>query len=132
MGLKGRLQRLEQGVQSEGVILRLRDGGLRVFDQMEVAKEMFLTQMDLMLGKVRASEFLDAVRAATPESRAAFEQEHGSIEMVGHIIAGSYEGAWVREHRLLEDGTVETTHYEGGSKEAERIRQESRERGPAA
>ena len=132
MGLKGRLQRLEQGVQSEGVILRLRDGGLRVFDQMEVAKEMFLTQMDLMLGKVRASEVLDAVRAATPESRAAFEQEHGSIEMVGHIIAGSYEGAWVREHRLLEDGTVETTHYEGGSKEAERIRQESRERGPAA
>ena len=132
MGLKGRLQRLEEGVQSEGVILRLRDGGLRVFDQMEVAKEMFLTQMDLMLGKVRASEFLDAVRAATPESRAAFEQEHGSIEMVGHIIAGSYEGAWVREHRLLEDGTVETTHYEGGSKEAERIRQEARERGPAA
>src|SRR5215218_10512404 len=127
---RGRLRRLERGAQSESVILRLRDGGLRVFDQMEVAKEMFLTQMDLMLGKARPSEVLDAVRAATPESRAAFEEEHGSIEMVGHIIAGSYEGAWVREHRLLEDGTVETTHYEGGSEEAERIRHEARQREP--
>jgi hypothetical protein len=129
--LRGRLRRLERRAQSESVILRLRDGGLRVFDQMEVSKEMFLTQMDLMLGKARPSEVLGAVRAATPESRAAFEQEHGSIEMVGHIIAGSYEGAWVREHRLLEDGRVETTHYEGGSEEALRIRQEARQGGPA-
>ena len=130
MGLKGRLRRLEQGVRSENVILRLRDGGLRVFDQMEVAKEMFLTQMDLMLGKARPSEVLDAVRSATPESRAAFEEEHGSIEMVGHIMAADYQGGWVEEHRLLEDGRVETTHYEGGSEEAERIRQEARQRGP--
>ena len=132
MELKGRLRRLEQGVRSENVILRLRDGGLRVFDQMEVSKEMFLTQMDLMLGKARPSEVLDAVRAATPESRAAFEEEHGSIEMVGHIIVADYQSGWVDEHRLLEDGRVETTHYEGGSEEAERIRQEARQRGPAA
>jgi hypothetical protein len=132
VGLKGRLRRLEHGVRSESVILRLRDGGLRVFDQMEVAKEMFLTQMDLMLGKARPSEVLYAVREATPESRAAFEEEHGSIEMVGYIIAADYQGAWVREHRLLEDGRVETTHYEGGSEEALQIRQEARQRGPAA
>jgi hypothetical protein len=130
--LRRRLRRLEQGAQSEGVILRLRDGGLRVFDRMEVAKEMFLTQMDLMRGKARSSEVLDAVREATPESRAAFEEEHGSIEMVGRIIAADYQGGWVDEHRLLEDGTVETIHYEGGSEEAERIRQEARQRGPAA
>jgi hypothetical protein len=98
---------------------------------MEIAKEMFLSQMDLMLGKARSSEVLDAVRAATPESRAAFEQEQGSIEMVGYIIAADYQGGWVDEHRLLEDGTVETIHYEGGSEEAERIRQEARQRGPA-
>src|SRR5215208_7182930 len=73
-----------------------------------------------------------AVRAATKESRAAFEDEYGSIEMVGHIIAADYQGGWVDEHRLQEDGTVETTHYEGGSEETERIRQEARERGPAA
>jgi hypothetical protein len=132
MGLKGRLRRVEQGVRSESVILRLRDGGLRVFDQMEVAKEMFLTQMDLMLGIARPSEVLAAVRAATPESRADFEEEHGSIEMVGRIIAADYQGGWVDEHRLLEDGTVETIHYEGGSEEAEAIRQEARQRGPAA
>jgi hypothetical protein len=132
MGLKGRLRRVEQGVRSESVILRLRDGGLRVFDQMEVAKEMFLTQMDLILSIARPSEVLAAVRAATPESRADFEEEHGSIEMVGRIIAADYHGGWVDEHRLLEDGTVETIHYEGGSEEAEAIRQEARQRGPAA
>jgi acylphosphatase len=132
MGLKGRLRRLEQAARSEGVILRLGDGGLRVFDQMEVAKEMFLVQMDMMLGKAHPSEVLDAVREATPESWAAFEQEHGSIEMVGHIIAADYQGGWVDEHRLLEDGTVETIHYEGGSEEAERMREEARQRGPAS
>jgi hypothetical protein len=132
MGLKGRLQRLEQGMQSEGVILRLRDGSLRVFDQMEVAKEMFLCQMDLMLGKARPSEVLDAVREATPESRAAFEEKQGSIEMVGHIVAGDYQSGWIDEHRLLEDGTVETIHYEAGSEVALRIRQEARQRGPEA
>jgi hypothetical protein len=131
MAPKGRLRRLEQQARSEGVILRLRDGGLRVFDQMEVAKEMFLTQMDLMLGKARPSEVLDAVRAATPESRAAFEDKYGSIEMVGHIIAADYQGGWVDEHRLLEDGTVETIHHEGGSEEAEKIRQEAKQGGPA-
>ena len=132
MGLKGRLRRLEQQARSEGVILRLRDGGLRVFDRMEVWKEMFLTQTALMLGEAHPSEVLNAVRAATPESRAAFEEEHGSIEMVGHIIAADYQGGWVEEHRLLEDGMVETIHYEGGSEEAERIRQEARQRGPAS
>jgi hypothetical protein len=131
MGLKGRLRRLEQGARSESVILRLRDGGLRVFDQMEVAKEMFLTQMDLMLGKVRPSEVLYAVREATPESRAAFQDEYGSIEMVGHIVAGDYQGGWVDEHRLRLDGTVETIHYEGGSEDAERIRQEAQQQGAA-
>jgi hypothetical protein len=129
---RGRLRRLERGAQSEGVILRLRDGGIIVFSDQEVFKEMFLCRMDLFQGKVRPSEVLDAVRAATPESRAAFEDEYGSIEMVGHIIAADYQGGWVEEHRLLEDGTVETTHYEGGSEETERIRQEARERGPAA
>ena len=131
MGLKGRLRRVEREARSEGVILRLRDGGLRVFDQMEAWQEMFLTQTALMLGEARSSEVLDAVREATPESRAAFEEEHGSIEMVGHIIAADYQGGWVDEHRLLENGTVETTRHEGGSEEAERIRQEAKQGEPA-
>jgi hypothetical protein len=69
MGLKGRLRRLEREAAREGVVLYLRDGGLRVFDQMEVAKEMFLTQMELFRGEVRPSEVLDAVRAATKSLR---------------------------------------------------------------
>ena len=53
---------------------------------------MFLCRMDLFSGKARPAEVLDAVRAATKESRAAFEDEYGSIEMVGHIIAADYQG----------------------------------------
>jgi hypothetical protein len=71
------------------------------------------------------------VRNATPESRAAFEGEYGSIEMVGHVIAPDYQGGWVDEYRLLEDGTVETIHYEGGSEEALQILEEARKQGPA-
>jgi hypothetical protein len=124
MELKGRLQRLQREAAKEGVVLHLRDGGLRVFDRMEVFGEMFLCQMDLMSGKARPSEVLDAAREATPESRTAFEDEYGSIEMVGHIVAGDYQGGWVDEHRLLFDGTVESTHHEGGSEGALRIRRE--------
>jgi hypothetical protein len=53
--------------------------------------------------------------------------------MVGHIIApeAKPEGGWVEEYRLLEDGTVEMTRHEGGSEEAERMRQEARQQGPA-
>jgi hypothetical protein len=131
MGLKGRLQRLQREAAKEGVVLHLRDGSLRVFDKMEVFGEMLLCQMDLMSGKARPSEVLDAVREATPESRDAFEDEYGSIEMVGRIIAADSEGGWVDEHRLLEDGTVQSTHYEGDSEEALRIRREAQQRGTA-
>jgi hypothetical protein len=128
---RGRLRRLERGAQSEGVILRLRDGGSSVFSDLEVFSEMFLCRTELFLRKARPSEVLDAVRAATKESRAAFEDEYGSIEMGGHVIAADYQGGWVDEYRLLEDGTVETTHHEGGSEEALRIRREATHRGPA-
>jgi hypothetical protein len=130
MGLKDRLRRLERGARTEGVVLRLGDGSLRVFDNLEVFKEMFLCRTDLFMGKARPSLVLDAVRAATPESRAAFEDEYGSIEMVNHVIAADYQGGWVDEYRLLEDGTVETIHHEGGSEEALRIRREARQGGP--
>jgi len=125
------IKRLEREAGKDMVVLKLRDGGVRAFSDQEVFTEMFLTQTDLLMGEARSSEVLDAVRAATPESRAAFEDEYGSIEMVAHIVAPDYQGGWVEENRLLEDGTAETIHYEGGSEEAERIRQEATQRGPA-
>jgi hypothetical protein len=132
VGLRDQLRRLKQEAQKDRVVLRLRDGSLRVFDQMEVRKEMFLAKTDLLArGESRSSEVLDAVRAATPESRAAFEEEHGSIEMVGRIIAPEHRGGWVDEYRLLEDGTVKITHFEGGSEEALRALEEARRQGPA-
>ena len=132
MAHRGRLRRLERVAKSEGVILKLRNGDIRVFSDLDVFGEMFLAKTDLLVrGESRSSEVLDAVRAATPESRAAFEDEYGSIEMVGHIVAGEQQGGWVDEYRLLEDGTVETIHYEGGSEEAERIRREATHRDSA-
>jgi hypothetical protein len=132
VGLRDQLRRLKREAQKDKVVLHLRDGSLRVFDRMEVAKEMFLTKTDLLVrGESRSSGVLDAVRNATPESRAAFEGEYGSIEMVGHVIAPDYQGGWVDEYRLLEDGTVETIHYEGGSEEALQILEEARKQGPA-
>ena len=127
MGLRDQLRRLKRVAQKDRVVLRLRGGGVRIFSDLEVFTEMFLCRTDLFMGEARSSEVLDAVRAATPGSRAAFEQEHGSIEIVGHVIAADYQGGWVDEYRLLEDGTLETTHYEGGSEEAERIWQETRQ-----
>ena len=128
MAHRGRLRRLEREAKSKGVILRLRNGDIKVFSDLDVFGEMFLTKTDLLVrGESRSSEVLDAVRGATPESRRAFEEEYGSIEMVGHIVAGDHQGGWVDEYRLLEDGTVETIHYEGGSEEAERIRREAKQ-----
>ena len=128
--LRGRLGRLEREAKSEYAILKLRDGSTRLFADQEVFKEMFLTRMDLFRGETRPSEVLDAVREATPKSRAAFEAQYGEIEMVNHVIAPDHQGGWVEEYRLLEDGTVEKTRFEGGSEEAERIRQEAQQASP--
>ncbi len=130
-GIKGRVKRAHREAQAEGIVLKLCDGGTQVFDDLTCWKEMFLVQYDLFKGEARDSEVLEAVRAATPESRRAFEAEYGSIEKEAYIVEGGFEGAWVREHRLLADGTVETTFYEGGSEEAERIRTEIRQQGSA-
>jgi hypothetical protein len=130
MGSRDRLRRLERDAKAEGAILKLTDGSTRIFEDNYVFGEMFLCQTDLFHGEARPSEVLDAVRQATPESRAAFEAEYGSIEMEARIIAAPADGGWVDEHRLLEDGTVQSTHHEGGSEEAERIRQEIQQKGP--
>jgi hypothetical protein len=130
MGLRGRLRRLTREAEKDLVVLKLRDGSTRIFEDNYIFGEMFLTGYDLFRGKVRPSEVLDAVRQATPESRAAFEAEYGSIEMRARILAAPADGGWVDEHRLLEDGTVQSTHHEGGSEEAERIRQEIQQQGP--
>jgi hypothetical protein len=131
MSLRNWMKRLEREAKGEYVVLNLRDGSTRLFSDQEVFTEMFLTKMELFRGEARPSEVLNAVREATPESRAAFEAEYGEIEMVNHVIAADYQGGWVEEYRLLEGGTVEITRFEGGSEEALRIRQEARQQGPA-
>jgi hypothetical protein len=128
--LKGRLKRVQQEAEAEGVVVVLRDGGRRVFTDNQVWSEMFLAKTDLISEKSRPSEVLDAVRQATPESRCAFEAEYGTITPELHIVAGSHEGGWVEVIKLEEDGTVSMQRHEGGSEEAERIQQEAKNSRP--
>ncbi len=132
MGLKGRLRKLRKETEEGAVAVRLRDGGTRYFEEMDVLAELFLAQTELFRGGARESEVLDAVRKATPESRAAFEERFEPITMTATIICPVVDGGWVETFDLLEDGTVKRTYHEGGSPEAERIRTEARQRGPVS
>src|SRR5829696_10470181 len=103
---KGWIRRLERNARSNRAILKMRDGSTRSFGDMEVFGELFLVRVDLMCGRKPSSYVLDAVRAATPECRAAFERKYGSIEMVAHILAADYQGGWVGGTGLLKMGPL--------------------------
>jgi hypothetical protein len=130
-GVRGRLRRLALAAKEGAVLLQGRDGSVRAFDAMEVGMEMFMARCELLMGKAYQSEVLAAVRTATSESRAAFEEQFGEITMQAHIIAADYQGGWVEVYTLLEDGTVTKVRHEGGSEEAERFRQEARQHNTA-
>ena len=83
---------------------------------------MFLAQMDLWRDTARDSEVRTAVRSATSESRAAFEERFGRIVMTNYVIGSAQEGGWAESKTLTEQGTVERIRYEGDSPEAESVR----------
>jgi hypothetical protein len=129
-GIRGRVRRAQEKAKGEGVVIELRDGSRKVFADMHVRAEMFLVRMDLYNGESKPSEVLDAVRSATPESRAKFEAEYGPIEMEAGVIAGDYEGGWCEIYRLTESGEVEKTRHEGHTEEARRLREAARQSPP--
>ena len=47
MGLKDRLRRLEREAEEDGIVIRLQDGTVRVFERTVVAVEMFAARMSL-------------------------------------------------------------------------------------
>lgn len=100
-------------------MIRQRDGSVRVFDVLEVHKEMFLAKTDLLRDNARESEILVAVRNATPESRREFEEKFGPIAFTEYIIGAD----WVEAKALTEDGRVERILYEGDSEEAALVRE---------
>ena len=118
MGIRSRLRRLRQKAEEGGVVIRQRDGGVKVFDTTTVFAEMFLAQMDLLRDTARESEVLDAVRNATPESRREFEAKFGLIAFTEYIVAKE----WVEATTLTEDGKVERVRYAGDSEEAGLVR----------
>ena len=93
MSFKQRLRRLLEKAVEGGVVVRQRDGTLRRFDTMEVQAQMFLARMDLWRDTATDSEVVRAVRNATPESRAAFEEKFGAIVMTNYVIASRQKGA---------------------------------------
>ncbi len=98
---------------------------------MDVQAELFLAKCDLAREEARSSPVLEAVRQATPESRAAFEAEYGTITPELHVVASVEQGGWVEVFKLEEDGTVTKVRHEGGTPEAERLREEARNHCPA-
>ncbi len=127
MGLRDQLRRLKREASKDAVLIPQRDGSTRAFDVMTVWKETFLTRLDLLRGEARASEVLDAVRHATPQARRDFEERYGPIAIQEYVIESNSDDAWVEEYRLLEDGSIEKSFYEGGSIEAQRLLREARE-----
>jgi hypothetical protein len=122
MGIRGRLKRLQAKVEEGAVVVHLRDGSVRIFDTMTVFAEMFLAKMDLLLDTARDSEVLVAVRGATPESRAEFEERFGPIAFTEYIISPESRGGQVEAKTLTEGGEVLRVLYEGDSKEAALVR----------
>ena len=131
MTLRRRITRLTREAEEGAMLIRLRDGSTKVFDDLTCWKEMFLCQFSLFKGEAHQSEVLDAVRAATPESRAAFEAEYGPIEQEAQVICHESQGGWVEVYRLTEVGEVEKVRHEGHTEEARRLREEARQQGPA-
>ena len=127
--VKGRLKRLERQALKDGIVLSLRDGTTKVFDDMTCWKEMYLVEWDLFRGEARQWEVLEAVRSATPESRRAFEAKYGSIEMEAQVICPEMDGGWVEVTKLLEGGTIEKVRHEGHTEEAKRLREAARQQG---
>jgi len=121
MSFKQRLRRLRAKAEDGAVVVHQRDGGLRRFEVMHVHAEMFLARMDLWGDTARESDVLEAVRNATPESRAAFEERFGPIRIVARVI-GSASGGWVEQKILTEDGEVLRAFYEADSEEAALVR----------
>src|SRR5215207_8208719 len=117
MALRDRLRRLQAKAEEGGVLLYQVDGSVRVFEVMEVQAQMYLALRDLLRDTARDSEVLEAVRNATPESRAAFEERFGPIRIVTYIITAKSQGGQVEMKVLTEDSEVLRVLYEGDSEE---------------
>jgi hypothetical protein len=75
VGLRSWVKRLERETAEGAVLIRGRDGSVRVFDRMHVMGQMYLAQVDDALGRPRhSSDVLDALEGATPESCHAMEE----------------------------------------------------------
>ena len=53
MGLRDKLKRLTREAEEGAVLIRLRDGSTKVFDDLTCWKEMFLAQYALFQGEAR-------------------------------------------------------------------------------
>jgi len=69
------VRRLEREAADGAVLIRQRDGSVRIFDRLHVMGQMYLAQFDDALGRpLSSSDVLDALEGATPESRRAVEE----------------------------------------------------------
>ncbi len=111
MSLTSRAKRLQREAERGAILVRLRDGTTKAFTEMQCFQEMFLASTDCLRGVARGSEVLEAVRAATPQSRREFEERFSGIRMETKIVDRSGE---VRKVMVLtEDGEALTLDEAG-------------------
>jgi hypothetical protein len=73
--MRGWIRRLEREAAEGAVLIRQRDGSVRIFDTLHVMGQMYLAQLDDALGQPRrSSDVLAALEGATPDSRCAVEE----------------------------------------------------------
>jgi hypothetical protein len=132
MGLRGRIKMLTQQAEEDAVLIRLRGGSTRVFTVMDVQKEMFLAKCDLVREEARGSPVLEGLYARPRQSRGPpLKRSTGPSRPRFSWSPPTKRGGWVEVYRLEEDGTVTKVRHEGGTLEAERLREEARNQGPA-
>jgi hypothetical protein len=73
MGLRDKMRRLERAAEGELVTIPQRDGSTRAFEKMYAMGELFLIRYHAALGEEHRSEFTDALKGATEESRRVVE-----------------------------------------------------------
>ena len=142
MGLRGRVQRLQQGIRGDRDYLALRDGRRFYFKPMDAFIALYLTKMNAMRGihvsdlsegadetetqppaetqspaEIHAQKLFEALAKTTPESLRRFERRYGPTEQGAAVI---HNDGTVTIRTLGVDGSATTRELEG--EEAEEYR----------
>jgi hypothetical protein len=96
VGLRSWIKRLEREAAEGAVLIRQRDGSVRIFDRMHVLGQMYLARLDAALGRSeaqrRSSDVLDALEGATAESRRRAVEDMSTGDFFADLEPSEFTG----------------------------------------